>query len=119
MKKKWRVLTSSKHKETSGKLLHELTIVSMVQQLERQLNPFDEQPARDFKTGEVIEENIIKGLLSSSILRENLLLKFINKRLLPSKGRVYFFPPIKNPKLETGLKNKETNAKNYQCIERR
>ena len=44
MKNKLRVLTSSKHKETTlfGKHLHELTIVSMVQQLERYLNPFDE-----------------------------------------------------------------------------
>ena len=70
MKKKLRVLTPSKHKKTklSGKHLNELTIVSMVQPLERYLNPFDSQPARNFKTVEVIEENIIKGLLSSSIL---------------------------------------------------
>ena len=61
MKKKLRVLTLSKHKETmsSGKRLHELTIVSMVQYLERYLSPFDDQPVRNFKTGESIEENTI------------------------------------------------------------
>ena len=67
----------------SGKRLHELTIVSMVQQLEKYLNPFDSQPASDFKTGEVIEENIIK--------------------ILPSS--------IKNPKLETGIKKKKQTPK--------
>ena len=99
MKKKLRVLISLKHKETtlSGKCLHELTIVSMIQQLERYLNPFDEQPVRNFKTKEVIEDNFIKGLLSSSILVENLLLEFINKRLLPPEKRFDFFSPIKNP----------------------
>ena len=76
MKKKLRVLTSSKHKETKlpAKRFRELIILSMVQQLERYLNPFDEQPASDSKTGEIIEESIIKGLLSFSILGENLLL---------------------------------------------
>ena len=95
----------------SGKRLYELTIVSMIQQLEIYLNPFDEQPARKSKTGEVVEENIIKGLLSSSILGENLLLEFINKRLLPSVERVDLFLPINNPKLETGLKKKKQTPK--------
>ena len=65
MNKKLRVQTSLKHNESTlpGKRLHELTIASMVQQLERYLNPFDEQPVRNFKTGEVIEENIINSLL--------------------------------------------------------
>ena len=90
----------------AGKHLHELTIVSMVQQLERYVNPFDEQPARNLKTGEVIEESIIKGLLNSSILGENLL-EFINKRLLPSEERVDFFSPIKNHKLDIEPKKKK------------
>ena len=68
----------------------------MVQQQERDLNPFDEQPAKNFKTGEVTEENIIKGLLNSSFLRENLLIEFINKRLLSSNEKVYFFFTINN-----------------------
>lgn len=51
------------------------------------------KPVRNFKTGEVIEKNIIKGLLNSSILGENLLLEFINKWLLPSgKGLISFLP---------------------------
>ena len=113
MKKKLRIPTSSKHKETtlSGKRLHELTIVSMVQRLERYLNPFDEQPARNIKTGKVIGEKIINGLLNSSILGENLFLEFINKRLLPSEERIDFFSPIKNPKLETSLKKKKQKPK--------
>ena len=113
MKKKLKVLTLSKHKETtlSGKRLHELTIVLMVQQLERYLNLFDEQPARNFKTGKVIEENIIKGVLNFSILGENLILEFINKRLLRSEERVDFFSPIKNLKLETGLKEEKQTPK--------
>ena len=90
MKKKLRVLTST---TLSGKRLHELNIVSMVQQLERYLNSFDEQPARNFKTREVIEENIIKGLLNSSILRENLLLEFISKAFFGlRKGLISFLP---------------------------
>ena len=123
MKKKLRVLISSKHKETtlSGKRLHELTIVSMIQQLERYLNPFDEQPVRNFKTKQVIEENIIKGLLSSSILVKSLFLEFINKRLLPPEVEINqrvppnpladFFSPIKNPNLKTGLKKKKQASK--------
>ena len=113
MKKKLRVPISSKHKETtlSGKRLHELTIVSMIQQLERYLNPFDKQPVRNFKTKEVIEDNIIKGLLSSSILVKNFLLEFINKRLLPPEERVDFFSPIKKPNLKTGLKKKKQASK--------
>ena len=89
---------SSKHGEAtfSGKRFYKLTIVSMVQQQERYLNPFDEQPAKNFKTGEVTEENIIKGLLNSSFLRENLLIEFINKRLLSSNEKVYFFFTINN-----------------------
>ena len=80
----------------------------MVQQLERYLNPLDEWPARNFKIEEAIEENIIKDLMSSSNLCENLL-EFINKHLLLSKKSVDLFFPIKNPKLETGLKkNKQT-----------
>ena len=113
MKKKLKVLTLSKHKETtlSGKRLHELTIVLMVQQLERYLNLFDEQPARNFKTGKFIEENTIKGVLNLSILGENLILEFINKRLLRSEERVDFFSPIKNLKLETGLKEEKQTPK--------
>ena len=113
MKKKLKVLTLSKHKETtlSGKRLHELTIVLMVQQLERYLNLFDEQPVRNFKTGKFIEENIIKGVLNLSILGENLILEFINKRLLRSEERVDFFSPIKNLKLETGLKEEKQTPK--------
>ena len=81
----------------------------MVQQLERYLNPLDEWPARNFKTEEVIEENIIKDLMSSSNLCENLLLEFINKHLLLSKKSVDLFFLLKNTKLETGLKkNKQT-----------
>ena len=81
----------------------------MVQQLERYLNPLDEWPARNFKTEEVIEENIIKDLMSSSNLCENLLLEFINKNLLLSKKSVDLFFLLKNTKLETGLKkNKQT-----------
>ena len=83
----------------------------MVQQLEKYLNPFDSQPASDFKTGEVIEENIIKILPSSSFLEKNLLLEIINKRLLPSNERFDFFSPIKNPKLETGIKKKKQTPK--------
>ena len=95
----------------SGKRLHELIIASMVQQLERYLNPFDSQPGMNFKTGEVIEENIIKGLLSSSFLGENFLLEFINKCLLPSDERLDLFSPIKNLKLETGLKKMKQTPK--------
>ena len=89
---------SLKHEEAtfSGKYFHKLTIVSMVQQLERYLNLFDEQPAKNFKTGEFIEENIIKDLLNSSFLGENLLLELINKCLLSSNEKFHFFFPITN-----------------------
>ena len=94
MKKKLKIQTSSQNKERmlSGKRLCELTIVLMAQQLERYLNPFDKEPARNFKTEEVIEKNIIV-LSSFSILRENLLLEFITKHLLPSEERVISFLP--------------------------
>ena len=82
----------------------------MVQHLERYLNPFDLQPARNFKTGEVIVKNI-KGLLSSSFLGENLVLEFINKCFVSSDEKVNSFSPIKNPKLETVLKKKKQMPK--------
>ena len=50
-------------------------------------------------------------LLNSSIPRENLFLELINKCLLPSEERVDFLSPIKNPKLETGLKKKKKTPK--------
>ena len=42
---------------------------------------------------------------------ESLLLEFINKRLMPSIQRVDFFAPIKNPKIDTGLKKKKLTPK--------
>ena len=65
---------------------------------------------RNFKTDEFIEENIIKSLLSSSILGENLLLEFINKSLLLPEERVNFFFSQKEFKTGDWSKKEETNA---------
>ena len=120
LKKKLKILTSSNHKETtsSGKRTHEKMIVRMLDQLKRYLNPFDEQAVRNFKTGEVISEKVINGLLGCSALGEELFQKFIQERLQPanpndseSTERVSFFAPLKNPKLDTGLKPEKKTAK--------
>ena len=113
LKKKLKVLTSSKNKETtlSAKNRHEATIVSMVSQLGRYLNSFDNLKARNFKTGEIIPDSIKSGLLNATTLGESLQLEFINKRLMPSVQRNDFFAPIKNPKIDTGLKKKKLTPK--------
>ena len=114
LRRKLNVLTSSKHKETtsSGKRIHENTITQMVRQLRRYLNPFDDGPVRNFKTGAIIDDKIVHGLLNSTELGEKLLQEFIKNRLLPSENQqVSFFTPIKNPKIDTGLKKTKTTPK--------
>ena len=111
IKKKLNTLTSSVHKEEtpSGIRIHEQMIVKMVLQLERYTNPFDDQPARNIKTGEIIDHNVVLGLLNSRKLGAELFQKFIAERIEPAQERVSFFAPIKNPKINTGLtKKKET-----------
>ena len=102
----------------SGKRTHERMIIRMVNQLERYLNPFDDQAARNYKTGEIISEKVINGLLGCSALGEELFQKFIKERLAPVNPddpdrteRVSFFAPLKNPNLDTGLKPEKKTAK--------
>ena len=62
--------------------------------------------ARNMKTGVVLDEKIVPGLLHSVGIGEKCLSRFIDERIRTvAANRVNFFAPIQNPKIDTGLKN--------------
>ena len=114
LKEKLHVLTSSSHKETTpgSRKEHENAIQRMVQQMESYLDPFAEGPARHFKTGVMMDEDVVKGLLNSPVTGEALYKEFVDKRIKETgKDRVDFFKPIRNPKLKTGLEKPKKDSK--------
>ena len=72
VKKKSNMLTSSIHKEEtpSGKKTHEQIIVRVVSQMDRYTKPFNEKPARNIKTGEIIDDKVY-GLPKSEEVVKN------------------------------------------------
>ena len=105
LKEKFTILTGSKHKETTpgAKKEHEKTVEALVDQMSKYMDPF-EGVARHFKTGQAVNDDVVKGLLQSTETGETLLLKFIEERLKrKGEDRVSFFKPIQTPKLKTGL----------------
>ena len=53
------------------------------------------------KKGHLIDADVVRDLLTSSEVGEQLHNKFINERL--SEGRISFFEPLKKVKIRTGL----------------
>lgn len=99
-------MMTSTHKETTqgAKKQHEKTVQALVDQLSKYLDPFAAGVARHFKTGETIDEGVVKGLFQSTETGEALLLQFVNERLMKmGEDRVSFFKAIQNPKIKTGL----------------
>ena len=106
--------TSSTHKETTSgaRKVHENTVSRLVEQMEKYLDPFADGPARNFKTGKMIDEDVVKGLMTSSALGDVLYMEFVDQRLKRTgEDRVDFFKPIKNPKLKTGLEKPKKESR--------
>lgn len=106
LKDKFKLLTTSTHKETTqgAKKEHEKTVQALVDQMTKYMDPFAQGVARHFKTGEALDDEVVKGLLHSTDTGETLLSKFVEERLKRSgEDRVSFFKPIQKPKLKTGL----------------
>ena len=72
LKEKLAFVTSSAHKEITpdSRIQHDNVVKDLINQLRGYFNPFIEAPARHFKTGVEIEPNVIKGLLSSQEIGE-------------------------------------------------
>ena len=101
-------LTTSVHKETTpgSKKEHERVVIRLVDALRNLMDPFlPGMDARNMKSGEILDKQIIAGLLHSDQTGERCLSKFIRERI-KEEGvkRVSFFAPIKNPKIDTGLR---------------
>ena len=107
LKQKLHLLTSSKHKEMSLSSIqfHEPTIQQLVTTLQNFLNQFSDIPAMHMKSGEVIDEKVVGGLLRYIETGESLKKTFIEERLTTTGSEcVSIFKPIKNQMIETGLK---------------
>ena len=106
LRDKFSIMTTSTHNETTqrAKKEHEKIVEALVDQMSKYMDPFAAGVARHFKTGEVINEEVVKGLLQSSRIGETLLLKFVEERLKrKGEDRVSFFKPIQIQKIKTGL----------------
>lgn len=106
LKDKLNVMTTSTHKETTqgAKKEHEKTVQALVNQMSKYMDPFGPGVARNFKTGEALDTEVVEGLLHSTETGETLLMKFVQERLKRTgEDRVSFFKPIQNPKIKTGL----------------
>ena len=99
---------SSVHKEMTrgSKSEHEKVVNRLIETLDSLMDPFSSDiKARNMKTGAVLDEKIVSGLLLSDGIGEKCLSKFIDERIKTvGANRVSFFAPIPNPKIETGLK---------------
>ena len=103
----------SKHKETTlgARKKHENMIKRLVTKLGEVLDLFSSGPAKN-KSGALLDNLILKGLLKSDEISERHLQDFILKRIKVSENNaVSFFAPIKNPKLKTGFELKVREAK--------
>ena len=96
-------VSTSVHKEMAhgSKSEHE----KVVNRLDSLMDPFSPDiKARNMKTGTVLNEKIVSGLLHSDGIGEICLSRFIDE-LIKTVGANSFFAPIQNLKIDTGLKN--------------
>ena len=86
IKKRLHILTSSTHKETSlgARQKHEVIIQRRVKQLDDLLDPFAPGSAWHLKTGVIIDDEIINGLLNSTDIGEVLFENFIEQQIKKS-----------------------------------
>lgn len=76
MKDQFNLMTTSTHKETTqgAKKEHEKTVQILVNQMSKNTDPFAPGVGRHFKSGEVIDAEVVKELLHSTETGEILLL---------------------------------------------
>ena len=106
LKERIHLLTSSKHKETTlgARKKHENMKKRLVTNLEEVLDPFSSGPAINIKSGVLLDDLIVKGLLESDEIGEQHLQDFILKRIKINENDTdNFFAPIKNPKIKNGI----------------
>ena len=114
MKKSIHLLTSSKQKETTlgARKKHENMIKILATKLGEVLDPLSSGPAKNIKSGVLLDDLVVKGLLKSDEIGEKHLQGFILQRIKVNENdAVSFFAPIKNPKLKTGFEIKVREAK--------
>ena len=109
LKERIHLLTSSQHKETTSGACkkHENMKKRLVTNLGEVLDPFSSGPAINIKSGVLLDDLIVKGLLESDEIGKQHLQDFILKRTKINENDTdSFFAPIKNPKLKTGFEKK-------------
>ena len=72
-------------------------------QLDKHSDPFLDGPTKNFKTGAEIELSVMKELLNSSAIGEEMHSELVDKRMRVEENRVSIFAPIKNPRIRTGM----------------
>ena len=83
----------------------------------KEFEPFSEGPAKNIKTGVLLDDHVVKDMLTSTTIGEKILQEFIEKRINNSNSeRTDFFHPIKNPKLNTGLNKVIKEPKNINIL---
>ena len=100
LKERIHLLTSSKHKEITlgAHKKHENMIKGLATKLGEVLDPFSSGLAKNTKSGVLLDDLIVKGLLKSDGIGEKHLQDFILKRIkINENDTVSFFAPIKIP----------------------
>ena len=101
-------MSTSVHKEmTRGSISeHEKVVNRLIETFDILMDPFSPDiKTRNMKTGAVIDEKIVSGLLHSDGIGEKCLSRFIDERIKTVGANRVFFAPIQNPKIDTRLKN--------------
>ena len=114
LKEKLHILTSSTHKEVSpgAKKKHKDSIRKLVEQMGKFLDPFTDGPVRHFKTGLVVDPDVVKCLLESIKSGEDLYKQCVDERSTRTdETRVSFFKPISSPKIKTGMEKPKQESR--------
>ena len=85
---------------------------NMIKRLGEVLDPFSSGPTKNIKSGVLLDNFIVKGMLKSNETGEKHLHNFILKRVKVNENdAARFFGPTKNPKLKTEFELKVREAK--------
>ena len=90
------------HPNYSRYLAYQHTLLEVHRISNLGIDPFSSRPAKNIKSGVLLHDLIVKGLLKSDEVGEKHLKDFILKRIkVKENDSVSLIAPIKNPKLKT------------------
>ena len=117
IKKNFRIITSSVHKEMTPK--NKRTHHHHVQLLKQKLHdynaePFQSGPARNLVTGKEVENDIVNGLLSAEERGDKQYKQFVSDRFV--SGKKSFFDSITKNNINTGVEKKVKRAKKVDIL---